>query len=214
MQVLVYGEWENQSKNIIPFFTATYSESEKEIIEKRGFHQKIQFVFVGALVKGKNPLYAIQLVEQLFKNGCNVCLSLYGEGAERGILEQYISEKDLQSIVFLKGNNTHDVLKKAYQNSHFVILPSVSEGWPKAIAEGMFWGCVPLATKVSCVPTMIGNGSRGILLQENVELDLLEIIKVLQDESHYQKMALKSMRWSQQFTTDKFDSEIKKILIN
>jgi len=28
MKVLVYGEWPNQSKNIIPFFTATYNESE------------------------------------------------------------------------------------------------------------------------------------------------------------------------------------------
>ncbi|WP_348636743.1 hypothetical protein [Flavobacterium anhuiense] len=30
MQVLVYGEWENQSKNIKSFFTATYLESEKK----------------------------------------------------------------------------------------------------------------------------------------------------------------------------------------
>ena len=28
MQVLVYGDWDNQTKNIKPFFTATYSESE------------------------------------------------------------------------------------------------------------------------------------------------------------------------------------------
>src|SRR6478672_7514518 len=35
MQVLVYGRWENQSKNIKPFFTATYSESEKSEVMPR-----------------------------------------------------------------------------------------------------------------------------------------------------------------------------------
>lgn len=35
IQVLVYGEWKQQTKNIKPFFTATYSKS--EIIElKKG----------------------------------------------------------------------------------------------------------------------------------------------------------------------------------
>ena len=31
MQVLVYGDWDNQTKNIKPFFTATYSEKELRI---------------------------------------------------------------------------------------------------------------------------------------------------------------------------------------
>ena len=33
MQVLVYGEWPNQTKNVKPFFTATYSESEIQNLE-------------------------------------------------------------------------------------------------------------------------------------------------------------------------------------
>ena len=47
-----------------------------------------------------------------------------------------------------------------------MILPSKSEGWPKAIAEGMFFGCIPIATPVSCVPWMLADGSRGILVSE------------------------------------------------
>jgi hypothetical protein len=48
-----------------------------------------------------------------------------------------------------------------------VLLPSNSEGWPKAIAEGMFWGCVQLQTAVSCVPYMLDYGKEGLL-----EMDL------------------------------------------
>ena len=35
MQVLVYGEWKNSTKNIKPFFTATYSESDKIELKPR-----------------------------------------------------------------------------------------------------------------------------------------------------------------------------------
>jgi glycosyltransferase involved in cell wall biosynthesis len=210
MQVLVYGEWRNQSKNIKPFFTATYSEAEKRSVVSKDYSAKINFIFVGTLVIGKNPLYAIKLVEQLYNKGYDVHLSLFGDGIERSILEKYISQSQLGEFIILKGNQPKEVLKMAYQRSHFVILPSVSEGWPKAIAEGMFWGCVPLATGVSCIPIMIG--SRGIVLSENLTADLIEIINVLKNESLYQKMSFESLKWSQQFTTDKFEEEIKSIL--
>ena len=83
MQVLVYGDWEGSSENIKPFFTATYLESDKATVIQRDFKSQIRFVFVGALVSGKRPLFAIQLVEMLHKKGYNVALELYGEGFER-----------------------------------------------------------------------------------------------------------------------------------
>ena len=52
MQVLVYGEWKNQSKNIKPFFTATYTESEKEAVEKRNLNGIIKCIFVGTFSSG------------------------------------------------------------------------------------------------------------------------------------------------------------------
>jgi hypothetical protein len=69
MQVLVYGEWEGSSRNIKPFFTATYSENEKEALTPKVLAGVLDFVFVGTLVKGKQPLYAIQLIERLHQKG-------------------------------------------------------------------------------------------------------------------------------------------------
>ena len=53
MQVLVYGEWERQSKNILPFFTASFSEVEKAEVRKKTFLEPFAFLFVGNLVAGK-----------------------------------------------------------------------------------------------------------------------------------------------------------------
>ncbi|MFI0427681.1 MAG: glycosyltransferase family 4 protein [Flavobacterium sp.] len=216
MQVLVYGDWKNQTKNIKPFFTATYSESEiqnsKIRIQNKNDNEIVKFLFVGTLSKGKQPLYAIQLVEQLSMRGNKVSLDLYGDGVMRSEIETYIKTKGLDSIICLKGNQTNETVLYAYQTSHFLILPSKSEGWPKVVAEAMFWGCVPIATPVSCVPYMVGNGSRGILLQEELSINFVVIEKLINDQEMFKKMSDEGLFWSQQFTTDKFKQEISKLL--
>ncbi len=212
MQVLVYGDWQNASKNIIPFFTATYSEKDAEIIVKEDVNLGIKFVCAGMLVKGKNPLYAIQIIEKLYNDGNNVSLELYGDGIERQRLQDYINDNNLSDYIFLQGNQNAEILKNAYKNSHFVLLPSVSEGWPKALAEGMFWGCVPIALPVSCVPAMMDFGSRGLLLDFNLEHDVTLISKLFNDKNRLSQMSKDAKIWSQQYTIEKFENAIKNIL--
>lgn len=212
MQVLVYGDWQNQTKNIKSFFTATYREDEKIAVTARSLNTKLQFLFVGTLSKGKQPIYAVKLVESLKNKGINVQLSIYGEGQEKETLENYIQVNNLNDVVFLKGNVNRDDMKLIYQQSHFLILPSKSEGWPKVVAEAMFWGCLPIASKVSCVPNMLGNGERGILLSEELEKDSLSLVNCIQNQQLYDAKINAAISWSRNFTIDKFESEIEKLL--
>jgi glycosyltransferase involved in cell wall biosynthesis len=213
IQVLVYGEWEESSKNIKPFFTASYFESDTIPFHKKRFEEGIRFVFVGALVQGKNPLYALKIVEALHKKGVKVTLNFYGEGIERNTLENYSSHHNLEKIIALEGNQPREVVQKGYENSHFVILPSQSEGWPKAIAEGMFWGCVPLASSVSCVPFMLDWGNRGILLSLNLENDVRKIQALFKNENDFAHTSKKASDWSRLYTMDIFEVAIKKIMV-
>jgi glycosyltransferase involved in cell wall biosynthesis len=212
MQVLVYGDWKNSNSNIKSFFTASYKEEDKLPISNKVVKGCIDFIFVGALVKGKNPLYAIQLVEFLGKRRYDVRLRLYGEGIERAILEQYIIANQLETVIELQGNQSKDIVQKAYQNSHFVVLPSDSEGWPKAIAEGMFWGCVPLATPVSCLPFMLDEGKRGLLLDMDLEKDAKKTEILLNDQADFNAKSQNASNWSRNYTLDVFEREIIAIL--
>lgn len=212
MQVLVYGEWENSTKNIKPFFTASYFEQDKIAVAPRPLTGKISFVFVGTLSNGKQPLYAIQMVEQLYKNGHDVQLTVFGEGAERNSLEDYIQTNNLENIVSLQGNQNQETIKAAYIKNHFVVLPSLSEGWPKVIAEGMFWGCLPIASRVSCVPNMLDNGRRGLLLELQLTTDVNQIESIIKDQNRYQEQVENAIQWSRQYTLDVFENEIKQLL--
>ncbi len=212
MQVLVYGDWENQAKNIKPFFTATYSKNEIIKTPKRRLSNNLKFIFVGTLSSGKNPIYAVQLIENLLKHGFQVDLELYGEGKQRNEIEDYININNLSNSITLKGNQSQEIIKRAFQESHFLILPSKSEGWPKVVAEAMFWGCIPLASPVSCVPYMMGNGSRGIVLKEKLLEDSNQIVQVINNQEIYKKMTSECQLWSQKFTTETFELEIDKLL--
>jgi len=212
MQVMAYGKWPGSSRNIKSFFTATYTEADKIPVSARGFGNGIRIVFVGTLSEGKRPMYAVQLAETLHAHGRNVTLDLYGHGAQRDLLERYISDRGLSDIIRLLGNQSPGAVAQAYRESHFVILPSRSEGWPKAIAEGMFWGCLPLATPVSCVRYMLGEGDRGILLGLDLQADADRIANLIDSPAIYRAKVDEAVAWSRQFTVDLFALEIQKLL--
>ena len=240
MQVLVYGDWPGQSKNIVPFFTASFSEEEKAKVVKKVFSEPYTFLFVGNLVEGKRPLEAIKLVEELnlvLKNAMDqeirANIEIYGDGQEREMLENHCRENKLEKMVNFKGNRSLEELKAAYQKAHFVILPSRSEGWPKALAEGMFFGCIPIATPVSCVPWMLNHGCRGVVLEEcsqgptakgqqlkksgqrtkDREDDVKKIIRLLADREKMQRISDDAKDWSQQYTLERFEEAIQEVLI-
>lgn len=213
IKVLVYGEWEHQSSNITSFFTASYREEDKEPIQNREFDGVKTFYFIGTLSPGKQPIYALQIIKELHDRGENVELIIYGDGAEKGKIEKYIHENAMEKLVFLKGNQTQDLIKRELQRGHFLILPSKSEGWPKVIAEAMFWGCFPIATDVSCVKSMFDTGERGLLLTMDITKDIASILALLKNTATYNQKTLKAVNWSRKYTLNFFENEVKSLLV-
>lgn len=212
MQVLVYGDWPNQTKNIKPFFTATYTNSEIEKPNKRDYSCDLKFVFIGSLVTGKRPLLAIQIVEALQKQGKKVLLDIFGDGILKDDIQYYIAENNLETMVSLHGNQSKEVIKDVLRASHFSILASKSEGWPKAITEAMFFGVIPIATSVSCVSYMLGFGNRGILIEANFKQAVFKIEDALKDVHALERMSQQAANWSQQYALEVFETEISKLL--
>jgi glycosyltransferase involved in cell wall biosynthesis len=214
MQVLVYGNWSNETSNIRPFFTASYSESELAPLEIReiDFKKPIQLIFAGGLVEGKQPMLSAQVASGLIDAGFQVQLDIYGEGPERSKLEDFIREKNLGQQIRLYGNVPAETLKEGFRRAHFLIFISESEGWPKVVAEAMFWACLPITTRVSCVPQMLGEGERGILVKPDV-IHIQEVIReILSNPDSYREKCRKAADWSRQFTLEKFKKELRSVI--
>jgi len=169
---------------------------------------------VGALTSVKQPLLAVQAAKALLEKGHTVSLDLMGEGMERNTVEVYIAEHGLQKSIRLLGSVDMDTVKLKLQESHFLIFISKSEGWPKVVAESMFWGCVPITTRVSCVPYMLDEGNRGALIEPTVDGAIKAVDQYLNDPEMYQQHSRAASEWSRQFNLEKFETEIVKLLRN
>ena len=212
MKVLVYGSWPDKNKNMLPFYTASYSEKEIISTPPRSLVGEIRLMFVGAFMPSKEPITTIKVCEQLIKKGVQVRLDMYGDGSEKAACEAYVAANNLGQQITLHGNTPASQVKLVFQKAHFLVFISRSEGWPKVVAESLFWGCVPITTAVSCVPEMVGHGSRGKLVTNNATEIVDAIQYYLNSPQQYEAASQNGMAWSRQYTLERFENDIKKIL--
>ena len=208
IQVLIYGNWPVSGPNILPFFTASFSEKDK-VLNYKFFESPFKFIFVGNLVKGKGTFLCLEIIQKLIEMGYAVQLAIYGDGPLKLELERRIEEYDLSKKVALRGNQPIEILQEAYKKSDFCLLPSTSEGWPKALAEAMFYGCIPVATPVSCIPWMLDYENRGILIENSAEAASNKIATFLKRPNLLANISHRAQNWSQKYTLEEFREEIK-----
>lgn len=214
MKALVYGKWSGNSKNILPFFTASYSNSDIVAIEKSmpKNGNTLNLIFVGSLVSGKNPLIALNSLKLMVDKGYQVHLNVCGNGDQFEMLNEYIEYNRLGKFVSLRGNVNATELKKHYKESHFLIFLSDSEGWPKVVAEAMFFGCLPITTSVSCVPDMLAYGERGDLIHKDSKQVMETLEYYFEHPDEYQSKSIKARVWSNHYTLELFQSEILNLI--
>lgn len=211
-KVLVYGDWPDSSINIVPFFTASYKEEEKEPVFKKPIQNKVNLIFVGALYDGKNPEVGIQVAKKLKSSGVPFHFDYCGDGVMREELELLSKELGVEKEVEFHGNVNSDTVKNLLKEAHLLVFASRTEGWPKAVAEAMFWGCVPLTSKVSCVPQMIGGeGERGFLISKDPNEITQKILNLYQNPELFNQMSEKAINWSRKYTLEMFKEEIEKL---
>jgi len=212
MSVLVYGHWPDKTKNIVPFFTASYFDSDKISVVKPTLEDKIRLIFVGGLFPNKNPMIALEVCNLLKLNKRDVELVFCGDGPELSNLSHLTDSLKLNDQIVFLGNVSAESVKQEFIKSHFLIFVSDSEGWPKVVAEAMWWGCIPITTPVSCVPQMLGEGERGFLVDKDSRKIFNVIEDSLKDLDALSRMRINGMDWARNFTLEKFEKEIKKLI--
>lgn len=213
MKVLVYGDWNSKSKSVVPFMSATYRDNEKVDLKIKDYSKRLKFVFIGAMVIGKRPMLTVQIIKALLDKGIDAELHMFGDGNLIEDVQSYVEKNKLSNFVKIYGNRDKETIKMCLLDAHFSILPSKSEGWPKAIAEGMFFGAIPISTQISCLPWILDYGKRGILIDDELERATETIIDELNKGNEYlNELSRKSLEWAQQYTIDRLAQEIERTI--
>lgn len=161
--VTVNGQWEGDPDHILEFFNPSFSES--ELAEARLWGKRkvldgvIRCVFVGRVEEAKGAGRAVEIVNRLRQQGVEAELDLVGDGP---LLRELMRAGN--RWVKFHGWLPRDEIRSVWQKAHICLLPSDTEGWPKAISEAMAWGVVPVASSVGSVPHYLNQFGCGMAL--------------------------------------------------
>ncbi len=139
-------------------------ENRFEIRTELGIESNNHLVlYVGRLRPVKGGEYGIKSFAKAVGAQPELRMALVGEGEQRNYLEKLVSDLGMnEKITFLGArNDLPDVLSAADS----VLMPSLTEGFPRVAIEAMAASKPVIATRVGGTPEAIIDGETGILVE-------------------------------------------------
>lgn len=125
-------------------------------------NRDIDLIFVGRLIKAKNPLVFIDVVLKLKNDLVDIRAVVIGDGPDKNELVDYCKDNGLETNVEILGQR-NDVMDW-YRRSKVFVLPSAWEGLSIAMIEAMASGTVPVVSDVGDLKDLVQQGKNGYLL--------------------------------------------------
>lgn len=165
-------------------------------------------VIVSRLHEEKNIDHAIRAFKKVVSKVPNAKLHIYGDGPEKGKLNQLIEKLNLVDNIKLKGYSSD--IDNVLQSADCLILTSKYEGFGMVILESIANGTPVIAYNIKYGPSdMIDDGKNGYLVSNSDENDLAEkIIKYLKlNESEKKMFSLNSIKKADEFSHANFSKK-------
>jgi glycosyltransferase involved in cell wall biosynthesis len=145
----------------------------------RQVDHSFNIICVGRLEKIKGHQYLIEACAQLKARKIDFHCYLVGDGELQSEVQKEIMRLDLVQHVELLGFQTHDKVINLLGQVDVLVLPSLSEGIPVAVMEGMASGLPVVATAVTGVPELVEHGVTGLLVPSRDSLALAEALTTM-----------------------------------
>lgn len=165
--VTINGAWPDQPEHCKTFenpcLTQEQFERGEAIARSKILAPPYTFIFIGRIDSNKGVDLLIKSIPHWPKHKI-AKIHIVGEGPLLETLNTTLLEAGLAAE--FHGSTTQEYIFNLLEASHFLILPSKSEGFPKVLAEGLNLGCIPIASSVGSIPHYIRHYSNGLLISE------------------------------------------------
>lgn len=180
---------------IVPFganIAITHTRTDVENMIQARNKQCIKFLFVGKDWYRKGGDIVLDTLKQLYAAGHAVELTIVGA--------QPPSDEPLPSYVKCKGfiskRNPQGIekLKRLYQETHFLFLPSRAETFGIVFAEANAFGVPCITTNIGGIPDVVKDGINGMRfpLESTTKQICDYIVNLMNNDAEYTELALSS----------------------
>jgi len=216
IKVTVNGSWGDRN-HVYAFENPCLYESERvaaaENAAQKDYNGELTMIYVGTIeYPHKGILQILDAIEQGLVPDRIKTFYIVGNGVLKSMIEERIANiKNVQ--VVLLGHMNRAQLDEYYRKSHIIILPTVaSEGFPKVIAEGAAYGCIPAVTGISALSQYIKDSDNGIIIDRQAPEDISKALHKLLDNPEIKKISNNAVDMGKKFTyeyyTKRIDEEI------
>ncbi len=150
-------------------------------------NDRINVISVGRLVECKGLQYGIQAIASLKSRYPNLYYQIIGDGPLFNQLQMLIYDLEADEYIHLLGKQPQEVVQKNYQESHFLLFPSVvddegaEEGQGLVIQEAQASGLPVIATNIGGIVDGLIDGVTGFLVPPGNHQALAERLSYLCD---------------------------------
>lgn len=155
-----------------PCLTLENLQQGKETVSRKTFHPPFTLAFVGRLEDAKGVSRIIEALKNIPVEKIEK-VHFIGSGDD---LEKYKNaSRFLGEKVLFHGFQNSEKVHQILKESHFFLLPSQSEGFPKVIAEAACYGTIPVVSDVGSIAHYI-NDSHGFIWHLNQDVSFSKIL--------------------------------------
>ncbi len=129
-------------------------------------------------------------------------IRIFGEGVLRADLEAQIERLGLQNRVILEGMQSQETISTALRQARIFAITSKSEGFPKALIEGMACGLPVVATNAGECQNVLGSIIDTVAI-ENAEAIAGTLSRLIEDPGYRADVAQKCEARSHDFSWQK-----------
>lgn len=215
-KVTINGFWDDQPAHCISFENPCLTQEDirlgKQIAATKTFDGSYIFSFVGRLEDAKGVSRIIEALRAIPDDKIKE-VHFVGDGNKT---EQYIKQASFlgNKVVFhgfLDKKGVHTILSK----SHFFLLPSDSEGFPKVIAEAACYGVIPITSDVGSIAHYI-NESNGFVWQINGDKTFEEVFSEAINSSSTQlkEKSIRITNVAKLFTFENYKDKLSQLIFS
>lgn len=175
----------------------------------------INIIIVARLHANKGHYWALKAIASNLDTMGKISIDILGDGPEKKRLAEFCQQNSLQKVV--KFHGFVDCPQKFYEKAHLIMLPSLGEGIPLCLLEGMRWGLPCIATRIGGIPEIVKSGENGILVETEAANELISAIKELSNPQTYARMSQNAINFFKNFNNynqmiDEFEAAIAEVI--
>ena len=125
------------------------------------------FLWVGRLNDGKDPLCVLDAFEKYIRNSpaARLYMIFQTDDLMPQIQQRFAKNRNLEAATILVGKIQHDQLRQWYCAADFFVAATHAESTGYSLIEAMACGCVPVVTAIPSYKKITANGELGFLFE-------------------------------------------------